>query len=92
MKVRWDKGGEAELSSIAIDRIALLSSVPSPPGSRIEGTLDFAPDPEPAGSLEPARLRVKVHGCKREPDGRYRIDGRPLDLTRQQLDRLRAFV
>lgn len=86
MKVRWDKGGEAEIVNVTMDKIALVSSTPSPPGSRIEGALDVAPaEGEPA-----PRLRVKVHGCKKEPDGRFRIDGRPLDLTRALLDRIAA--
>lgn len=84
MKVRWDKGGEADIASITMDKITLVSTIPSPPGSRIEGALDLAPG---AGEAAP-RLRVKVHGCKKEPDGRFRIDGRPLDLTRALLDRL----
>lgn len=84
MKVRWDKGGEAEIVNVTMEKIALVSSIPSPPGSRIEGALELAPN---EGEAAP-RLRVKVHGCKKEPDGRFRIDGRPLDLTRALLDRL----
>lgn len=83
VKVRWDKGGEAEIAIVTMDKISLVSTIPSPPGSRIEGALVLA------GSDEtPPRLRVKVHGCKREEDGRFRIEGRPLDLTRALLDRL----
>lgn len=93
MKVRWAKGGEADIVAITIDTIALLSTIPSPPGSRIEGAvLGLAPIAR-AGAGEGSSgvsIRVKVHGCKREADGRYRIDGRPLDLTRQLLDRLQA--
>ncbi len=97
MKVRWAKGGEAEIVAITIDTVALLSTIPSPPGSRIEGTLlGLAPIAGAgAGAGQAASgvtVRVKVHGCKREADGRYRIDGRPLDLTRQLLDRLQAHV
>lgn len=85
MKVLWQKGGEAEIVAIAIDKVSLLSTIPSPPGSRIDGAL--AMDPL-EGTTEVPRLRVKVHGCKKEPDGRFRIEGRPLDLTRALLERL----
>jgi hypothetical protein len=88
MKVRWDKGGDAEIASITMDKIALVSSTPSPPGSRIEGALDLAPNGGEGEGEGAPRLRVKVHGCKRDADGRFRIDGRPLDLTRALLDRL----
>lgn len=89
MKVRWAKGGEADIVAITIDSIALLSTTPSPPGSRIEGAL-VSLAPIAGEGAAGVSVRVKVHGCKREADGRYRIDGRPLDLTRQLLDRLQA--
>lgn len=86
MNVRWDKGGEAEVVAISIDKISLRSTMSSPPGSRIEGVLDV-----PHAEREaPLRLRMKVHGCKREEDGKFRIEGRPLDLTRALLDRMMA--
>ena len=73
--VRWAGGGEARVLRIGADAIALDSSVPSPPGSRIEGTIEGATGPA-------ARLRVKVHASKRQPDGRFVLEGRPLDLSR----------
>ena len=73
--VRWAAGGEARVLRLAADAIALDSSVPSPPGSRIEGTIDGT-----AGAA--VRLRVKVHASKRQPDGRFVLEGRPLDLSR----------
>jgi hypothetical protein len=81
--VRWAKGGEATIVSIASDSIVLRSSVPCPPGSRVEGTLDGAP---------PATLRLKVHGSKRQPEGDFLLQGRPLDLTRITRERLDALV
>ncbi len=81
--VRWAAGGEARVLRIGADTIALDSSVPSPPGSRIEGTLE-------GETLAAALLRVKVHASKLQPDGRFLLEGRPLDLsrsTREQLDR-----
>ena len=82
----WSRGGEAELASVVGDAIVLRSTVPSPPGSRIEGTFDAAP-----GS-PPLRLRLKVHGCLRGPGGGFSLRGRPLDLTRSDRARLEALA
>jgi hypothetical protein len=79
----WAKGGDARVVSIAADAIVLRSSVPSPPGSRLEGRLDGQP---------PARVRVKVHGSKRQPDGAFVIEGRVLDATREVRARLEALA
>jgi hypothetical protein len=35
---------------------------------------------------------VKVHGSKREESGRFRIDGRPIDLTREAREELVALA
>lgn len=77
--VRWVAGGTAEILSIGADKIALRSTSPSPPGSRIEGAV--------AGE-RPMRLRVKVHACRREPDGAFVLEGRALDMTREQREAL----
>jgi hypothetical protein len=79
----WEKGGFARLVSVGREAVALVSTVPSPPGSRISGTLVAAP---------PAKVRVKVHACRTEPDGCFRLEGRPLDLTRDLRARLEALV
>jgi hypothetical protein len=71
--VRWAGGGEATVLRIDAQAIVLRSTVPSPPGSRIEGML--------VGAGE-AKLRVKVHGSKKQPEGDYVLEGRPLDLPR----------
>ncbi len=76
--VRWARGGEAVVVSMSGEAIALRSTTSSPPGSRIEGTLRGYP----------ASLRVKVHGCRRQPDGSFVIEGRILDLTRELRERL----
>ena len=80
-RVRWAKGGEASIVSLAGDAIGLRSTVPSPPGSRIEGELTGA---------RPARLRVKVHASKRQGDGDFVIEGRVLDMTRSVRERVEA--
>jgi hypothetical protein len=77
--VAWDRGGEARVVSLRDDAIALVSSVPSPPGSRLEGTLAGEP---------PARLRIKVHACRRRADASFDLEGRTLDMTREVRDRV----
>ena len=77
--VRWDGGGQARVVSLTSGGISLRSTVPSPPGSRLEGALDGEPR---------ASLRIKVHSCKRQPDGEYALEARPLDLTRPVRERL----
>jgi hypothetical protein len=77
--VAWERGGEARVVSLRDDAIALVSSVPSPPGSRLEGTLAGEP---------PARLRIKVHACRRRADGGFDLEGRTLDMTREVRERV----
>jgi hypothetical protein len=75
----WASGGEAHVLSASADAIVLQSTVSSPPGSRIEGVLRGE-----AGR----KVRVKVHSCRKEADGRFRIEGRPVDLTREAREEL----
>jgi hypothetical protein len=70
-RVAWAKGGEATVVALVEDAITLRSSIPSPPGSRIDGTL---------GSGE--AVRVKVHSSKKQSDGSFVLEGRVLDMTR----------
>jgi hypothetical protein len=77
--VRWAKGGEAWVASLAADAVVLRSTVPSPPGSRIEGALEGEP---------PATVRVKVHASRLQPEGDFVIEGRLLDVTRAVRARL----
>jgi hypothetical protein len=77
--VRWSRGGEARVVTIDAQAIVLRSTVPSPPGSRIEGALVG----EPA-----ATLRVKVHGSKKQLEGDFVLEGRPLDLPRETRERI----
>ena len=81
--VRWLRGGEARVVAIDAQRIVLRSTVPSPPGSRIEGSLVG----EPA-----ATIRVKVHGSKKQPEGDFVLEGRPLDLSREVRQRIEGLV
>jgi hypothetical protein len=77
--VRWSGGGRAHVVSLDARAIVLRSTVPSPPGSRIEGTLEGEP---------PAILRVKVHASKKQAEGDFVLEGRPLDLPRETRERL----
>ncbi len=61
------------------DKITLRSTHPSPPGSRIEGAVD---------GQRRVSLRVKVHLCRKQPDGAFVLEGRALDLTRADREAL----
>jgi hypothetical protein len=87
--VKWARGGEARVVKVDAQAIVLRSTVPSPPGSRIEGVLVGAAGGEPPGKL---RLRVKVHGSKKQDDGAFVLEGRPLDLPRETRDVLERLV
>jgi hypothetical protein len=77
--VRWVTGGEGRVVAAGTDSIVVRSTVPSPPGSRIEGVM---------ANGDRFTLRVKVHGCRRQPEGDFLIEGRPLDLTREHREQL----
>ncbi len=77
--VAWVDGGVAEIVSMVVDKIALRSTRPSPPGSRIEGTLDAA---------RPVKLLVKIHLCQRQSNGEFILEGRALNLTRADREAL----
>ncbi len=79
----WALGGEARIVSITADTVTLESTTPSPPGSRIEGGLV-------AGSKR--TVRFKVHASRREASGLFRIEGRPLDLTKDAREELRRLA
>jgi hypothetical protein len=80
-KIVWSKGGEAEVLVLKDDAITLRSTVPSPPGSRIDGALRRG---------EPDPVRVKVHSSKRQEDGSFVLEGRVLDMTRALREKLGA--
>jgi hypothetical protein len=82
-RVTWARGGEARVVSIDAQTIVVRSTVPSPPGSRIEGTLAGEP---------PAPLRMKVHASRRQPEGDFVLEGRPLDMPRETRERLEALL
>jgi len=81
--VCWVTGGEGRIVAAGTDSIVVRSTVPAPPGSRIEGAM---------ANGDAFTLRVKVHGCRRQPEGDFLIEGRPLDLTREHRERLAAIA
>ena len=76
-KIVWAKGGDATLETLTGEAATIRSSIPSPPGSRLEGKLD-----------DGTTIRVKIHGCKKQEDGAFVLTGRMIDLTRQLRERL----
>lgn len=78
--IRWNKGGEAAVLEARDDQVAVRSSIPSAPGSRIEGVL-------PSGGA----VRIKVARCRAEGDG-FRIEGKLLDATRASRDEVAGLV
>jgi hypothetical protein len=79
----WAKGGTASFVSADGENVTLRSTIPSPPGSRLEAT--FTAEPKTA-------VRVKVHGSKKEEDGSFTIKGRLVDATREIRERVHALV
>ncbi|MBL9109023.1 MAG: hypothetical protein JNM74_07125 [Myxococcales bacterium] len=67
------KGGSATIVSVTETTCTLVSTHPSPPGSRIDATF-----PSASG----VSFRVKIHGSKKRDDGRFVLEGRPIDMTR----------
>ena len=79
--IAWVKGGGANVVALQGDAITLRSTIASPPGSRIDGR---------TGAATP--VRIKVHGCKRQDDGTFVIDGRTVDFTRETRAEIVALV
>ena len=73
--IRWETGGEASLLSLRGDAATLVSTVPSPPGSRLLGRADI---------VSKLTIRIKVHSCRRQGDGAFVIQARLIDLTREE--------
>lgn len=81
--IAWIKGGTADFLSVVDDVIELRSSIPLPPGAR----LDAMTEAEPKISVT-----VKSYGSRRDVDGTFVIKGRLLVATRPLRDRLAALV
>jgi hypothetical protein len=83
LRVEWKSGGSAWVVSLRRDAVVLRSTVPSPPGSRIEGAIECG---KAFGPL--ATLRIKVHSAKLQTNGNYLLAGRALDMTRELRERI----
>lgn len=81
--LRWQNGGEARVLAVSANGVTLESTTPSPPGSRIDGLLL-------SGSGR--TVRVKVHASRRDETGNFRIEGRPIDLTKEAREELQGLV
>jgi len=79
VRLRWVGGGEAEVVETDGQRVVVRSSRASPPGSPLAAESSL-----PSSSV----LKLKVHGCRKEPDGWFRIEGRWVDLTRAAREEL----
>lgn len=79
--IRWDSGGEATLVRIDGESVALVSTTPHPPGSRVRGALE---DGTP--------IVMKTHASRLREDGRFDLEGRLLDLRRDVRERLTRLV
>jgi hypothetical protein len=81
--VTWAKGGTASFVIVVDDAVTLRSSIPSPPGSRLEGALV---------SDASVALKVKIHSSKHQPDGSFLLMGKLLDASRPMRDRVASLV
>ncbi|MDB4934094.1 MAG: hypothetical protein JWP87_1066 [Labilithrix sp.] len=81
--LRWAKGGTATFLTIASDAVTLRSSIPSPPGARLDATLASEPT---------VSLTIKIHGSKLQPDGSFALKGRVLEATRALRARIEGLV
>jgi hypothetical protein len=81
--ITWAKGGTATFVAADGENVTLRSSIPSPPGSRLEATFDAEPN---------TAVHVKVHGSKKEEDGSFTIKGRLVDATREIRERVQALA
>jgi hypothetical protein len=74
MHLRWQKGGGAFVHALTGDRITLVSTISSAPGSRLDGVLASG-----------GAVRVKVASCRSRtsPASTFTIEGRLIDTTRE---------
>lgn len=79
LKLTIPGGGWAHIETREGERVTVLSSRPSPPGSTLNLELpEGLPEAPPSKSLA-----VKVRGCQRVEDGQFRVQGRLVSLSKQ---------
>jgi hypothetical protein len=81
----WARGGYATLELLEGERVVLISSIPSPPGSRLDASVKL-------GETSGANLRFKIHGSRKRADGMFVLEARPVDLTRETRASLDALL
>ncbi len=79
--ILWKKGGSGDVAASADDLTTVRSTIPSAPGSRIEGELAEGGAP----------VRLKVHRCRKDGEA-FVIEGRLLDATRELRTALAALA
>lgn len=75
---RLEGGGDARLLTISGERASVDSSRPFPIGSTLIGV-----EPE-----DGRRHELKVRGCRRDAAGRFVVQGRFVNLSRAERERL----
>jgi hypothetical protein len=71
-RLTWQTPGTATITRLDGEKIVLVSSIPFPPGSRPEATLEGSGD----------RVWIKVHRSHLLPDGNFEVEGRLINATR----------
>jgi hypothetical protein len=71
--IDWKTGGDADLLLFDGDKVELVSTAPFAPGSLPEGALSAPPH---------GAFKMKVRRSKKEPDGRFHVWGRLVNVTR----------
>jgi hypothetical protein len=86
--MRWllEKGGEARVVETDGDFITLEATRAFPPGAPLVAR------GEGEGELPGAQYRVKVRGSRRIAEGVFRVEGRLVNLSREQRERLLGSV
>ncbi|MFO0658496.1 MAG: hypothetical protein U0165_01485 [Polyangiaceae bacterium] len=81
MIISWEKSGSADVAAIDGDVVTVHSTLSSPPGSPLRGTV--GPDPRVA-------MVLKVRGCRLLESGLYAITGKLVSPTNELRTRLTA--
>jgi hypothetical protein len=80
--IAWTKAGHADVLSFTVENLRVRSDVAAAPGTPLEGTL----------VVSGLSVTLKVRSCKRQPGGEFVIEGRPVNLTREQRTMLESLV
>jgi hypothetical protein len=81
LELAWVDGGQGQVVETDGQRAVVRSSRAAPPGCPLTARVELASAPQ---------VRLKVHGCRRESDGWFRIEARWVDLTRAMREEIVA--